>query len=302
MSGKRRLPPGIRRRGAVYTYTWRDIAGRQFSRKAGDTLGEAEAFKRRIDDQLAVGSFRPTSTLTFAAYAAAWIEVAPLKEQTRYRSLLRRHVLPAFGPVPLAKIHSHLVRTWGAEQVAGPLSASSVRQCIAVLRSCLEAAQIDGHLDTLPLLGVKMPRTHSRQPTVLTLGEALAMVEAAPAQWQGAIATALFTGLRLGELLALTVDDIDLPARRISVRATLPEVSGRTPRLQREEPTSRAGYRQVPVVEALAYRLQAHLDTLGPTDDGAVRPGLPEGPRRLLREMLEQGRLGDKSGGGFYDA
>ncbi len=34
----------------------------------------------------------------------------------------------------------------------------------------------------------------------------------------------------------------------------------------------------------------------------AERPGLPEGPRRVLREMLEQGRLGDKSGGGFYDA
>jgi integrase len=96
------------------------------------------------------------------------------------------------------------------------------------------------------------------------------MVEVAPAQWQCAVATALFTGLRLGELLALTVDDIDLPARRISVRATLSEVSGRTPRLQREEPKSRAGYRQVPIVEALAHRLQAHLDNLGPTDDGAV--------------------------------
>ncbi len=32
------------------------------------------------------------------------------------------------------------------------------------------------------------------------------------------------------------------------------------------------------------------------------RPGLPEGPRRLLRQMLDAGRLGDKSGGGFYDA
>ena len=31
------------------------------------------------------------------------------------------------------------------------------------------------------------------------------------------------------------------------------------------------------------------------------RPGLPEGPRRLLREMLDQGRLGEKSGRGFYD-
>jgi 3-hydroxybutyryl-CoA dehydrogenase len=33
----------------------------------------------------------------------------------------------------------------------------------------------------------------------------------------------------------------------------------------------------------------------------AVRDGLPEGPRRLLREYIDQGRLGVKSGRGFYD-
>jgi 3-hydroxybutyryl-CoA dehydrogenase len=34
----------------------------------------------------------------------------------------------------------------------------------------------------------------------------------------------------------------------------------------------------------------------------SVRPGIPEGPRKLLREYVEQGRLGVKSGRGFYDA
>jgi 3-hydroxybutyryl-CoA dehydrogenase len=33
----------------------------------------------------------------------------------------------------------------------------------------------------------------------------------------------------------------------------------------------------------------------------SVRPGLPDGPRKLLREYIEQGRLGVKSGRGFYD-
>ncbi|NEK56695.1 3-hydroxyacyl-CoA dehydrogenase family protein [Geodermatophilus sabuli] len=33
----------------------------------------------------------------------------------------------------------------------------------------------------------------------------------------------------------------------------------------------------------------------------AVREGIPEGPRRLLREHIDQGRLGRKSGSGFYD-
>ncbi|MCA1711250.1 MAG: hypothetical protein LC789_06255 [Actinobacteria bacterium] len=115
MSPRRPLPSGIRRRGAVFTYTWRDERGRQFSRKAGDTL--AEAFKRTIVDQLALGSYRPASTITFGVYATSWIEIAPLKEQTRYgyRSILRRHLIPAFGALPLAKIHPHHVRSWVAE-------------------------------------------------------------------------------------------------------------------------------------------------------------------------------------------
>ena len=166
MSPRRAMPSGIRGRGSVFTYTWRDAAGRQYSRKAGDTLAQAEAFKRRIDDQLALGTYAPASTMTFAAYATGWIETWPLKDQTRerYRGILRRELLPEFGGYPLAKIHPHHVRAWVAGQVAGPLSSSSIRQHIAVLRSCLKAAQIDGHLDTLPLLGVKSPRGTPASP------------------------------------------------------------------------------------------------------------------------------------------
>jgi 3-hydroxybutyryl-CoA dehydrogenase len=32
-----------------------------------------------------------------------------------------------------------------------------------------------------------------------------------------------------------------------------------------------------------------------------VRDGIPEGPRKLLREYTNQGRLGVKTGRGFYD-
>jgi 3-hydroxybutyryl-CoA dehydrogenase len=32
-----------------------------------------------------------------------------------------------------------------------------------------------------------------------------------------------------------------------------------------------------------------------------VRTGIPEGPRTLLRQYVDEGRLGAKSGGGFYD-
>jgi 3-hydroxybutyryl-CoA dehydrogenase len=32
-----------------------------------------------------------------------------------------------------------------------------------------------------------------------------------------------------------------------------------------------------------------------------IGPSIPEGPRRLCREMIQQGRLGQKSGRGFYE-
>ena len=34
----------------------------------------------------------------------------------------------------------------------------------------------------------------------------------------------------------------------------------------------------------------------------AVRPGVPEAPRRLLRRYVESGQLGVKTGRGFYEA
>lgn len=48
---------------------------------------------------------------------------------------------------------------------------------------------------------------------------------------------------------------------------------------------------------------QVGLDVVLDIEDhyAAAREGLPESPRRLLREYVEQGRLGRKSGRGFYD-
>jgi integrase len=77
-----------------------------------------------------------------------------------------------------------------------------------------------------------------------------------------AVRDRIFTGLRLGELLALSRDDLDLEHRVLHVTATLSEVARRKPRLVREEPKSEAGIRDVPIVEPLAELLTAHLDRL----------------------------------------
>lgn len=88
IEGPRSLPPGIRPRGNAFVYDWRDATGKTFRRKAGDTIGEAIAYKAKIDAELNAGTFVAGSKTTFAEYAAHWIETYQLKSQTRrgYRS------------------------------------------------------------------------------------------------------------------------------------------------------------------------------------------------------------------------
>lgn len=269
MARPRSLPPGIRPRGNGYVYDWRDATGRSFSRKAGETIADALAYKARIDAEIAAGTFVAGSKTTFAEYAAHWIETHPLKSQTRrgYRSVLRSDLLPYFGPTPLPKITHAMVREWFAAAHVPGRRDNTLRQHVAVLKSILKSARADGHIAILPTDALRVPRQIRHRPRVLTFAEAMKLIDCTPDDAPPLVAVAVFTGLRLGEILALTREDVDLAARVIHVQATLSEVTARTPRLLREPPKSDAGYRDVPIVEPLAEVLTDHLDALPPAQE-----------------------------------
>ena len=61
--------------------------------------------------------------ISFGEYAATWIGEQILKPRTEelYRGLLRNHLLPAFGNVPIGDIREAAVRRWRKERLAaGP--------------------------------------------------------------------------------------------------------------------------------------------------------------------------------------
>ena len=74
---------------------------------------------------------------------------------------------------------------------------------------------------------------------------------------QGDVVTILaYTGLRFGELTGLNVEDVDLAARRIRVRRSITQLSGR---LIEGPPKSKAGRRSVPVPSRLIPLLERRL-------------------------------------------
>jgi len=95
-------------------------------------------------------------------WMATTVHLKP-KTQYDYQSLLRRHVIPRFGDLELARIDRLAVRTWIADLEAAGLSASRIRQARQVLSSVMVAAVESGFIGANPAAGVEVHRSTPRK-------------------------------------------------------------------------------------------------------------------------------------------
>jgi integrase len=74
-----------------------------------------------------------------------------------------------------------------------------------------------GQVAVNPCVGLKMPAVDSKRDRIAPPEEAAALLAALPAGDKALWATAMYAGLRCGELLALRIEDVDLAAGIIRV-------------------------------------------------------------------------------------
>jgi integrase len=177
---------------------------------------------------------------TFAAFARFWLadrmRAGSLKRSSvgGYRAVLAivlrdlQALTAEFDP-PLSAITRTVVRQMLTAQLDRGYASSSVRLHLAVLRGVLNAARLDYELlpGTNPCerLGHFLPRRPGpRTQTAIDRAHVAGFVAAARTL-NLTIATLILvgfrTGMRLGELLGLRWDDVDLPRERVTVRHTL---------------------------------------------------------------------------------
>lgn len=99
-----------------------------------------------------------------------------------------------------------------------------------------------------------MPAGSGKQVRRALTDEEQTMIRSLPHRAQTAAMIMMYAGLRRGELLALTWDDIDLDASTITVNKTLEFVSGK-PQIK-NSPKTEAGNRVVTIPEILAEYLR----------------------------------------------
>ena len=142
---------------------------------------------------------------------------------------------------------------------AGGASPSTVRNTLLPLRVVYRRALRDGLVAVNPCDGLDLPAVRSKRERAVSPAEAAALIAALDSGQERALwATALYAGLRRGELMALRWSAVDLANGVIEVeRAYDPKERAYV------APKSRAGRRRVPMAGALRdelLALRAHLD------------------------------------------
>lgn len=133
--------------------------------------------------------------------------------------------------VPLSDITAWQVERWRASRRKAGIATATVNRDLALLKSALAHARKWGMLDADPLAAVRQRRVDNARVRYLSPAESQRLRAALSARPYDHIVPAVLltlnTGLRFGELVALTWADIDLPAKVLTVRAATAK-SGRT--------------------------------------------------------------------------
>jgi integrase len=140
-----------------------------------------------------------------------------------YSETVRRYIAPAIGRIQLAKLEPEdVVRMLAGLSARGTLSPTTVRYAYVVLRVALGRALKSGRVLRNVATLIHPPAKARREMRPLTADEARAFLCAVADDRLGPLyATAIATGMRQGELLALRWRDVDLDARTLSIRHAL---------------------------------------------------------------------------------
>lgn len=244
---------------AVYGYIYRHsyLEAKKAQAEAKITCGSQKTMKgRQLSRQITLGE-----------HMDIWLNSIQMsvKKSTyaNYDGLIRRHIDPVLGQIPLNKIDSDTIQVYvnkklqsGRIDGKGSLSVKTVRDIAGVLKRSLASAGI--------IIHIKLPKYSLPKLRVLTRDEQLALITTAKGAKNTTglgVMISLFTGIRIGELCSLKWSDISLDEGVIRINKTLQRIhncgqGGKSKTLINiDTPKSGCSVREIPLPGFLLFHM-----------------------------------------------
>ena len=195
------------------------------------TRSDAVAYRRQIEhDALRGTGFDPRGgTITLDDWWAIWWPLtANLRASTRARdeAYYKARIKPTLGDLQLVRIDRAALRAWIAELRAAGLASATVVKAAQILSKTLRAAVDDGRLGRNAAEKLELPPIERQEMRFLDAAQVGDLADAIQPAYRALVILGAYGGLRLGEMLALRRDRVNLLHAHVEVAETVATVRG----------------------------------------------------------------------------
>src|SRR3954452_20479395 len=257
----------VRNGRTTYEARWRDDQGRQ-RKKAFTKKGDADRYAATVEADKARGTYVEPSKITVAEYARSWAETRPHRPTTARRTemMIRLHITGTrLGGRKLADVRPSEVQGWATDR-SRVLAPTTVRQAVGLLRSVYGSAVRDRLVASSPVVRIQLPRYERERVVPLSVEQVAALARAMPERYRAMVLTQAGLGLRIGELLALRVQDVDFLRRTVRIQWHITQGA----KGERSEPKTPRSRRAIPLPRLVADALAAQLAAYPAAEDGTI--------------------------------
>lgn len=216
-----REPDGKIHYGSIYGKTYNEVRTKRIQK-----IAESPEYKRG-GFCIAVSSPRQT---TVEMVTEKWKQSArhKIKDSTfsNYEALLKNHILPELGFVPVYKLNSKQIVQFIQKKQETGLSNGTIRILLSILRSILKAAEKEG---IYPKELIEYPHlsNFTQEVRIMSLKDYQKLEKYLITHLDNfcfGLLLCMHTGIRVGELSGLRWGDIDFPEKKLYIRRTVTRI------------------------------------------------------------------------------
>lgn len=216
--------------GARWMLRWVDNEGKERT-KSFPRKTDAQRHQNEIQSALTRGDYLDPHagriTIEELYKDVSSLTYPTLKPTTRNdrTSNWNKHLKADWGKVEVGSVTKADVARWVLTKHQSGVKRPTLNTSLIILRAVFNHAVDEGKIRANPCLGVKLPKAAAAPRHILTITQVETLATAMP--YGGLVVRFLaYTGLRFGELAALTVSDLDMGTHRANVTKSTTEVAG----------------------------------------------------------------------------